>query len=74
MHFCDGLAAPCMGGGAWVGARCWLAGRGAWSICVGLPEPVTSLWGGAAEKDDFGQRTVCAPAPWAQYTTSIVFC
>ena len=28
MHFVDGLAAPCMGGGAWVGARCWLGGRG----------------------------------------------
>ena len=28
MHLDNGLAAPCMGGGAWVGARCWLGGRG----------------------------------------------
>ena len=28
MHLVNGLAAPCMGGGAWVGARCWLGGRG----------------------------------------------
>ena len=43
MHFCDGLAAPCMGGGAWVGARCWLAGRGHVLFVLGSPEPVTSL-------------------------------
>ena len=28
MHLVNGLAAPCMGGGAWVDARCWLGGRG----------------------------------------------
>ena len=28
MHLVDRLAALCMGGGAWVGARCWLGGRG----------------------------------------------
>ena len=27
MHLDNGLAAPCMGDGAWVGARCWLGGR-----------------------------------------------
>ena len=39
MHLDNGLAAPCMGGGAWVGARCWLGGRGRDL----LPEPVMSL-------------------------------
>ena len=42
MYLDNGLAAPCMGGGAWVGAQCWLAGRGV----VYLPEPVISLLGG----------------------------
>ena len=28
MHLDNGLAALCMGGGAWVGARCWLGGMG----------------------------------------------
>ena len=63
MHFCDGLAAPCMGGGAWVGARCWLAGRGAWSICVGFSEPVTSLSGGCYLKWIFGYVCFWVPEP-----------
>ena len=28
MHLDNRLAAPCMGVGVWVGARCWLVGRG----------------------------------------------
>ena len=28
MHLVNGLAAPCMGGGAWVDTRCWLGERG----------------------------------------------
>ena len=28
MHLDNGLAAPCMGDGAWVGAWCLLGGRG----------------------------------------------
>ena len=27
MHLANGQVAPFMGGGAWVGARCWLGGR-----------------------------------------------
>ena len=46
MHLVDGLAAPCMVGGAWVGARCWLGGRG----LVYLFDPVTSLLGGCYMK------------------------
>ena len=43
MHLDNGLAAPCMGGGAWVGARCWLGGRGRGLFVLGFFEPVTSL-------------------------------
>ena len=46
MHFCDRQAAPCMGVGAWVGARCWLAGRVRGLFVLGFSEPVTSLLGG----------------------------
>ena len=35
---------------AWVGARCWLAGRGRGLFCDGFLEPVTSLLGGCNMK------------------------
>ena len=50
MHFCDVQATLCIGVGAWVGARCWLAGRGRGLFCVGFSEPVTSLFGGCARR------------------------
>ena len=34
MHLDNGLAAPCMGGGAWVSVGCWLGGRGRGLICL----------------------------------------
>ena len=36
MHLANGQAAPCMGGGAWVGAQCWLGGRGRGLFVLGL--------------------------------------
>ena len=42
MHFCDGLAAPCMGGGAWVvvhgsvHSAGWLGGGGGGVVYFGL--------------------------------------
>ena len=41
VHFCDRQAAPCMGVGAWVGARCWMGGRGRGLFLLGLSYPVT---------------------------------
>ena len=43
MHLDNGLVAPCMGGGAWVGARYWLGGRGRGLFVLGTPESVTSM-------------------------------
>ena len=36
MHLDNRLAAPCMGVGVWVGARCWLVGRGRVLFVVGF--------------------------------------
>ena len=50
MHLFNGQAAPCMGGGAWVGARCWLAVRGRGLFVLGYSEHETPLWGGCHMK------------------------
>ena len=50
MHLVDRLAALCMGGGAWVGARCWLGRRERGLFVLGLVTPLTSLLGGCYMK------------------------
>ena len=50
MHFCDGLAAPCMGGGAWVGAGAWVSAGWVGGGVAYLHLSVTSLLVGCCMK------------------------
>ena len=53
MHLANGLATPCMDGGAWVGAQCWLGGRGRGRFGVGLGLTCDVIMGWLLPEMDF---------------------
>ena len=59
MHFCHRQAAPCMSGGAWVGARCWLGGRGRGLFILVCDVIIGGLLHEMAGKTDLNESKSC---------------